>query len=287
MRWAIAVLPLVLLGCAAAPEDNAVTDPPVPQMKKDFITAEYPSANGRSIPMDTYLPTKSNLHRAVILIHGGGWVSGGRGDMASIARFFAEHGFTAISIDYSLAPAQIWPAQLEDVQAAVRYVRSNAKKLDINPGKIAAAGISAGGHLSMLLGVKDNGVSGVSSKVQAVGSISGIHDLNAPLTKAGDQYKIVETLLRETGKPNKELRKEASPISFVDKSSAPVFFIQGSADPLVPQSQSDLAIAALEAAHIEARFELVEGMGHGLTPSPPAEKAALENLAAWLSAKLK
>jgi acetyl esterase/lipase len=290
------LLALALVGCGAekAHDDESLqksmSGAPAGG-EANMRTVELSSAaGGRMFRMDLYVPPNPgpNLHRAVILIHGGGWVSGDRTSMEPIAYVLAEDGFLSATTDYAHAqPGQLWPAQLEDVRAAVRYIRSHAEELKIDPTRIAAAGISAGGHLSMFLGVSDDKKNAVSSSVQAVGSISGILDLNLPLTPEGERYKIVQQLLGEGSTVDVAARKKASPINFATKSSAPVFFIQGKQDPLVPPDQSEKAMARLKALGVDCKMVMVDGMGHGLDVSVNSQRAALDELASWLKSKLE
>jgi acetyl esterase/lipase len=282
---------LIVAGCSTPPEDVPVTNnvTAAPTVAQDWPTTtyEYPSDGGRTLKMDVYAPKAgTSLHRAVILIHGGGWIGGSRTQMLDIGKTLAAEGLTPISIDYTLANVKLWPAQLEDAQAAVRFVRSKAKDFDIDPKAIAAAGVSAGGHLSLFLGSVDAPKDGVSSRVQAVCSISGIHDLNQPLTTVGDTYHIIEQLLGEKGKPDHDARRKASPIEAASKSTAPVLFVQGTVDPLVPQAQSDKAAERLKALGVEAKVVLVEGMGHGIQPTTDPQRKALQDIANWLKSHL-
>jgi acetyl esterase/lipase len=303
MRFLLVLAVLLCAGCSPSGSEDAVAEniqaPKPPQDeniedqsaggKDQLPTITYPGING-PMPMDVVKPTpKASLHRAVILIHGGGWVSGSRKELSTASKELAKQGFLALPIEYTLVrqAGGTWPQQLQDVQAAVRYVRRHAAELDVNPEWIAAAGVSAGGHLSMWLGVVDAPEDGISSRVQAVGSISGIHDLNAPLTPDGERYRIVQALMGERGAPDPTARAKASPVESVSRSSAPVLFIQGDADPLVPRAQSDLAAKRLRQAGVETRVLMVKGMHHGLDLTQPEERKALDVLAAWLKRHLK
>lgn len=250
------------------------------------ITITY-SHKHDDLKLDIQKPdAKTSLHRGILLIHGGGWVGGNRTEMNEIGGYFSNRGFLVASVDYRLAPKNHWPAQLEDVQCAVRYLRSHAKDLDIEPKKIGAAGISAGGHLSAFLGSVDGGIAdeypGVSSRVQAVCSISGIHDLTQHLTVKGDRYKIIQQLLGETGPPNGALRAKASPIDAFDKNTAPTMFIQGKEDMLVPAEQTNEATAKLKQIGIPTEAIFVDRMGHGLSPLARDEAKALDEAIVWM-----
>jgi acetyl esterase/lipase len=258
----------------------------------DGQTVTYAHRPNQDLNLGIIKPKPENSHhRGILLIHGGGWKSGSRQEMDEIAHFLAEKGFLTATADYRLAPHDLWPAQLDDVQAAVRYLRSHAKELDIDSHKIGAAGISAGGHLSLFLGAVDTRTEGeypgVSSRVQAVGSISGLHDLNLPLTSIGERYHIVQFLIGERGEIDHKARAAASPLTFVDSKTAPTMFIQGLEDPLVPPDQTAHAEAALKKLGVNTNVQLVEGMKHGMSPSAPLEAKALNQLAYWMYKYLK
>ena len=285
-----------LLGCSKSHPDetlvSAVSES-TPSARsahpsKDSETVTYAHFPTGNLNLDITKPEAGkSLHRGILLIHGGGWVGGSRQEMTEIAAFLAAKGFLTATVDYRLVRTALWPAQLDDVQTAVRYLRHHAKDLDISPDKIGAAGISAGGHLSLFLGTSDTRRAGeypeVSSRVQAVGSISGIHDLNAPLTPEGETYGIVQALLGEHGTVDRKSRSQASPQTYLNAKTAPTLFIQGNQDPLVPLGQSLITEEKLKSLGVPTDLVKVEGMKHGLSPHPAPEIAALERLAIWMA----
>jgi acetyl esterase/lipase len=207
---------------------------------------------------------------AIVVIHGGGWMAGRRQDMTSTAKQLAEHGYVAATISYRFAPKHKFPAQIEDVKAAVRYLRANAKKLQIDPQRIGAVGVSAGAHLSMMLGLMDpaDGMEGSggnadqSSKVQAVVSFVG------PVNLARNSYNPAQTqiLTAWLGADPKEKQaecKQASPLTYINKGDAPLLCFFGSKDPLVSYDQAFVIGDALAKAGIPGRVELLLGAGHG------------------------
>ena len=149
---------------------------------------------------------------AVVVIHGGGWSGGKRQDMTPIAKQITAHGYVAPTISYRLAPKHRFPAQIEDVKAAVRYLRAHAKELNIDPKRIGAMGVSAGAHLSLMLGTMDSedGLEGDGgnpdqpSKVQAVVSYVG------PINLVIDEYTPTQTgiITAFLGGPPKEKVEE-------------------------------------------------------------------------------
>lgn len=224
----------------------------------------------------------------IALIHGGGWTGGSPHEMDEMAKHLAELGFVAATLEYRFAPLNPWPAQLLDVQVAIRTLRLNAHAIGLNSAQIAAVGVSAGGHLSLWLGASDDSQSepnpGFSSRVQAVGSISGLHDLRLPMTPEGESYQIVEKLV---GTRQGEAVAAASPVTILDRSAAPAYFLHGQSDPLVPANQSEIAEAECQRLGVKTQLQIVPGMGHGLDLSRPREKAAFSQLISWIHSRLQ
>ncbi|CAN5495551.1 alpha/beta hydrolase [soil metagenome] len=237
----------------------------------DAETFEY--ATGRSL--DIYLPKGNGPFPTVLLIHGGGWVSGSRTELAEHARRLNAKGLAAVSLDYRLAPGSLWPAQREDCDLAAKWVRRHGKEHKLKTGRLAAAGESAGGHLSMWLAEMGD--------VQAVGSISGLHDLTLPMTPVGENFGIVQKVLG----PNypKDI-KAFSPLLSYKKGMPPVFFIHGKSDPLVPTEHATKAAARLKELGIESKVILLPQMGHGLHFQTKDEGKAWDEFADWVKTKL-
>src|SRR5579871_3613387 len=110
----------------------------------------YANRNGQELKLDAFHPTTPKPKAAVIILHGGGWRVGTKDWMAEVATALAGHGLLALPTQYRLLGEAPWPAQIADVKSAIRWVRRNADKLGVAPGKIAMEGFSAGGHLTLL-----------------------------------------------------------------------------------------------------------------------------------------
>jgi acetyl esterase/lipase len=146
----------------------------------------YAEAAGSQLHLDIYEPPEksSDLRPAVVLIHGGGWTDFDKSTMRGMGQFLARAGFVAVSVDYRLfhGTENRWPAQLDDVQRAVRWLRASAGKYGVNPDHIGAFGHSAGAQLAAFLGMEDTrdnsdaALAKYSSRVQAVVDVSGPTD---------------------------------------------------------------------------------------------------------------
>jgi acetyl esterase/lipase len=229
--------------------------------------------------LDLFLPKDDgkSLRPAVIVIHGGAWRSGDKRQLRNLAELFARRGYVAAAINYRLAPKWSYPAQLDDCQRAVRWLRKNAKEFLVDPKRFGAAGASAGGHLALLLGTRevrddsDPDLKGISSKVQCVLSICGPTDLtDKRYAQAARDSDLGKILIEFVGKPYDEapnLWKEASPIYHVSPDDAPTFIIHGDQDSIVPFEQSVRFAEALRKVGVEVQLVAIKGMDHGPTTS--------------------
>ena len=183
---------------------------------------------------------------------------------------FVRHGYAAISPQYRFCPKETFPAQVQDVKAAVRWVKSHAKEYNIDPDRVGAVGFSAGGHLAMMLGLTgpadglegEGSAGGPDSRVKAVVNFFGPTDL-----AASDIPEVSRPLVRDflggTAKEKPELAARASPLTYVTRDDAPVLTFQGTKDPLVPPTQATKLAEAMTAAGVPGRVELLVGAQHG------------------------
>ena len=251
--------------------------------------------------LDLFLPKDDGkkLRPAVVVIHGGAWRSGDKGQLRMLAELFARRGYVAAAINYRLAPKYSYPAQLDDCQRAVRWLRKNAKEYRVDPKRFGAAGASAGGHLALLLATRetrddsDPELKGISSKVQCVLSIFGPTDFTDERYVQASKNPIAgRALIDFLGKPYDEapnLWKEASPLHHVSPDDAPTFIIHGDRDPLVPLEQSERFAEALKKVKVEVQLVVIKGMGHGPTTPEQREEfmKAIEQAAEFFDKHLK
>lgn len=252
---------------------------------------EYvPGGHARN-KLDLYLPKQAGRQDRtseplplVIWVHGGAWLEGSKEDCPAIR--FVHKGYAVASINYRLSQHAIFPAQIEDCKASVRWLRANSDKYGLDAERFGVWGASAGGHLVALLGTAgdvkefDKGQNlNVSSRVQAVCDYFGPTDLLAfdpsdpSLDK--DEYNASNwppaKLLGGPVQENKELAKRANPITYVTEDDPPFLIIHGDKDRLVPISQSQLLYDALKAAGVQVKFHTVKGAGHGFD-SPQVDR---------------
>ena len=180
-------------------------------------------------------------------------------------------GYAVASINYRLSQHAVFPAQIEDCKAAIRWLRANAAKYHLDPDHIGVWGASAGGHLVAMLGttgdVKElegnGGNLDQSSRVQCVVDWFGPSDL---ATMGGSHDNPGSPESRLIGGPvqeNKEKARKASPLTYVGKDSAPFLIMHGDKDNTVPLGQSEVLAEALKKAGVEVKLVVVKGNGHG------------------------
>jgi len=190
----------------------------------------YVQYGTRCLKLDMYLPAGKRMP-VVVLVHGGGWRSGFRSEFAPMAVRLAQRGYAAVTVSYRLSGEARYPAAIEDVQAAVRWVRDNAERYGLDAKRIALAGGSAGGQIASLAGVTGQG----SSAVQAVINIDGLSDFTTELAlKYEDDPKknpsAAGAWFGGRYAEKTDLWRAASPINYVSPGMPPILFI-GSAQP--------------------------------------------------------
>jgi len=255
-------------------------------IKRKWLDVAY-AIKSPAQKLDVYLPDEGEGPFPVILsIHGGAFKSGDKGDGQVIPMLEGlKRGYAVVSINYRLSGEAIWPAQINDVKAAVRWLRANSTQYKLNPEKIAAWGGSAGGHLSAMVGTSGNvkeledlsqGNTDQSSRVQAVVDWFGPTDFlkmdeQAKESKVSNPqiHSIPDSpesqLIGKNLKDAPELVEAANPETYITKDDPPFFIQHGLADPLVPYPQSVYFAEKLEKVigkeHVT--LELISGSGHG------------------------
>ena len=215
---------------------------------------------------------------AVLLIHGGGWAAGDKDGLASYCRYFSERGILAASVEYRLADGHAengWPAQLVDVQLAVRWMRANANRLSIDPEHICAYGHSAGGQLAVWLAVEKSihpgdysgELPGASPTVScAVDNFGPVEFTGIPRTYDW----IIPLLFPDENETSRQRHAaELSPLLSIAGSTSPIFISHGIGDEVVPIAQSRALMSSLERSHVRAILVTFDG-GHefaGINPS--------------------
>ena len=179
---------------------------------------EYKNSDGRSLKADIYYPENSSQkYPGIILVHGGGWISGSKENERFLAQELASKGYVAMAINYSLSDDAKYPTAVEDIEDALKFLKKHRKEFSLNKNKIAIGGNSAGAQLATLVGVKN--------KVQAIVNIDGIVSFIHPESEEGTYASY---WFGASKSQNFKLWKEASPLEYVGKNTAPTIFINSS-----------------------------------------------------------
>jgi acetyl esterase/lipase len=239
---------------------------------------EYSNPQDQHLKLTLVRPKKiDGLAPAVVCIHGGGWTGGSRDGWEGVCKQLAERGFVAVTVQYRFAPAFPFPAAIEDVQAAVRWVRANADRLKVDPDRIGTLGDSAGGHLAQCLGVgadadrlapdvagqHGSGTAGQSCRVQCVVNIYGPNDLTRHYRTNPGVDNLLKNFLGGDVEHARHNFILASPFYWVTPDAAPTLIIHGTKDDIVPFAQGEMMRDRLAAAGVEVELLPIEGAGHG------------------------
>ena len=231
----------------------------------------YASADPQQV-MDILRPAGAGPARpAILAIHGGGFRAGSRRGYLQQCVALVKKGYVCATADYRLAPAAPFPAAVHDVKAAVRYLRANASRLNLDPAKIGVMGGSAGGHLVLFLGVTGNVPEfegdgpnrDQSSRVACVVDYYGPSDLTKSYGRSVDAAEVLPLFLGGDAYHARAAHLRASPLNWVTPDAAPTLAIQGTKDRYVNAEQSVWIIDRLLSVGVDAELEMIEGADHG------------------------
>lgn len=260
---------------AAADGKVTMLDPagpiPVPDTVIETKDIEYGNVNGRPLLLDLYQPReRSGPLPGILFIHGGGWSGGQRSDYKYYCVRFPQMGYVVATVSYRFVSEAVFPACVQDVKCAVRWMRANADKYGINPDAIAAIGGSAGGHLAMMLGYS-SGVAeleGTGGHPEYSSAVQAVVDLYGPVDMTLEEFHTNKTLLAFFGgKTFSEIPDQyrlASPLTHVTKDAPPTLIIHGTDDFTVPVAQADLLAERLKELGCDYEYLRLKGYPHTL-----------------------
>jgi alpha-L-fucosidase 2 len=251
---------------------------------------EYGTAAGESLKLDAYVPDGAGPFPAVILVHGGGWTSGDKsggpkkGYMAPMHEPLQKAGFAWFSINYRLAPKHRYPACIEDVETAIRWVKAHAKEYRLDPKRIALSGESAGGHLVGLAAVRMDD----STRLAAVVPFYGVFDMTQGLAPGANLRTNFVALFGRTSFDTEAeaVLRDASPLLRVKRGLPPILLVHGDGDKTVPYEQSARFLAKLREAGVPSELITIPGGPHGMLPWATIAPDFGDRVVAWLKQTL-
>jgi acetyl esterase/lipase len=219
-------------------------------------TVEVGSAGERALLADLYRPPAPN-GAGVLLVHGGAWIQGDRSQLRGYGILLGRIGYTCVACEYRLAPDGQWPAQIDDVNVALRYFHGRAEELGVDPAKIALSGNSAGGHLALMAAAQP------VAPIAAVVAFYAPTDLPAGVARGGSPLMSVVF-----ADPSEDALAAASPITYASADFPPTMLITGNRDELVSWHDSDDLYHRLRAAGARAELHVFEGLPHAFDRLP-------------------
>jgi acetyl esterase/lipase len=281
--------PLALISCCTlifVSQTLAQKPAPKPPSPPAGFAAEYdvkyvPDGDAAQ-SLDIYFPERPSDKPLPLLvwIHGGAWRGGSKSQVPYLKQL--SRGYVAASVEYRFSQKAKFPAQIQDCQAAIRWLRANARKYSIDPDRIGVGGASAGGHLSALVGTSGGakafpmigGNEDQSDRVQAVCDIFGPANFWTVVNQANEDQSVKNIFKWNEGDPysdligaklgeDKEKCDAVSPVRYVTKDDPPFLILHGDRDALVPYAQSVELSDQLAKTGVEVTLQRMPGAGHG------------------------
>jgi acetyl esterase/lipase len=238
----------------------------------------YANHDGVELLGDLYLPAGAKAAPALIAVHGGAWIMGARSAFQYWGPYLAARGIATFAVSYRLVTkSKMFPQTVQDVMAAVQFIRGKANEFGVDPQRIGLLGASAGAHLASLAALGGGKFAGfypqdafasLSSEVKALIGVYGIYDMVAMWNSCQVQWPIGNIVERFLGVPpmaDRQIYFDASPMSYATlaNNKLAVMLVTGSADDLVdPKEQTDPFLLALKQAGFYVRPCIVTGAPH-------------------------
>jgi acetyl esterase/lipase len=252
----------------------------LPEGVEATFDVEYGKGGKKALLLDLFKPKVIKKPvPGLIFVHGGAWQEGSRKNYGIYCRDFAAKGYVVATIEYRLSREAPYPAAIQDVNCAIRWMRANAAKLNVDPNKIALVGGSAGGHLVMLAAYAPNdpelegtgGNNSVSSRVQAVVDIYGLVSIGGPSPRSvfirvrdPNPNPVLQFMGGKTWEDDREAYEKASPITHLTKDAPPTLILHGVVDELVSIKHADRLSDKLSDLGVPFLYDRIEGWNHGM-----------------------
>ncbi len=261
----------------AAPRRVPAEEPLHPIIDPTHADVVYGRASDRDLKLDVYMAESPTATPVVVFIHGGGWRRGSKTRWPEfIVRDLLPAGISVVSVEYRLSDVAIHPAQVNDCTRAVQFVRHKAGEWRFDPKRLGVVGVSAGAHLALMVGLRDDAakpdsedpVERQSSRVSCVVNFAGPTDFNLiqKIEHKNPAYKLLLGFESETPPQEipKKLLDDVSPVTYVSSDDPPVFTCYGTEDTTVPPEHALELDERLREAGVESRLLKMEGARHDL-----------------------
>ena len=262
---------------------DAFAQATAPRITPDVV---YGHKDGLAMTFDIYTPPNAN-GAGVLFMVSGGWVSTWAPPEGALRRFepLLAKGFTVFSVRHGSSPRYKVPDAAADVERAVRFIKLNATTFAVDPGRLGAWGGSAGGHLSLMLGLDpDAGDSQARDEIlRGASGLAAVVAFFPPVDLRGWTGPSKDFPALDF---SADLAASVSPIQFVSSDDPPTLLVHGDADKLVPISHSQRIHAALKDAGVTTDFVTIPGGTHGFTGNPEHNRRATELMVAWFERHL-
>lgn len=248
------------------------------------LDVKFRAVRGAALALDAFVPDGKGPFPAVVVVHGGDFTGGDkRRDVQPFLDVLGAAGFACFAVNYRLAPRWKFPAAVEDVEAAVAWVRARARSLRVDPARIAVLGEAAGGYLASMVGARGQ------VEVAAVVAFHAPHDFGDRL-EMGGKIPAKGPLPEFFGAEKADLEtvqrlRASSPVNLVRKDMPPYLLVHSIEDPVVPFNQSLKMCDRMRRAGATCALFTLQSAGHGVE-TWAKEAAERARLLEWLSARL-
>ena len=221
----------------------------------------YSPGNERGY-LDITVPDGDGPFPFVVGIHGGAWQGGEKEGMYPYAEILAEMGIAAVLPNYRLTGTDPHPAQQDDVLCALDWAAEHAAEYSLDPARVGVTGVSAGGHLTALVGLKATQATDAPYTIRCMLPVCGPTDMAHFLADSPAIRPVLEALVGGPMEENAQATADVSPITHVHPGAPPCLATHGDIDSVVPHNQSAFLVDALRAVGVEAQLILVPGVDH-------------------------
>ena len=258
-----ALLTALLLGaCGSQHLGRPQQTSPAPVSTRYVIAQDLlitPTAWPQALLADLYRPEGAGPFPSVLLIHGGAWKRGDRAQVAGLARRLAERGYLVVNTTYRFAPQHRWPAQLDDVRQAIRWMQGPGRDHGVDPARIGTFGYSAGAHLAAMIGGAHDSASFGAPELRVRAVVAGGTPSDLSKYEGG---RLIPNLMGVARETHLQDYLAASPVSHVSAGDPPVFLYHGTLDDLVPPDHATDYKTLLDQAGVDNELFLIRGHGH-------------------------